>query len=238
MIVVASNLHGNAVALKALLERVERLKENFDIKAIYVLGIFGYMPYPKETYELIVENGIRAVRGRIDHLIAEWHELEEEEKESLSEFERKVVEWNWDQLGKEGRKWLRNEVPSFLAEKWGDNEILLVYGSPYDPINGFVKPNQPSSYYESILSPFRKYEMVVVGGYERFVAETMHGKIACPGACGVYANQPSFAVIDTRSLDVSFEEFDFETGDVERSIRERLPEDCIEKIIDILHHGP
>ncbi|WP_187286401.1 hypothetical protein [Archaeoglobus profundus] len=42
MIVFASNLHGNAVALKALLERVERLKENFDIKAVYVLGIFGY----------------------------------------------------------------------------------------------------------------------------------------------------------------------------------------------------
>ena len=103
MIVVASNLHGNAVALKTLLERVERLKENFDIKAVYVLGVFGYMPYPKETYELMVENNVRAVRGRIDHLIAEWHELEDEEKENLSELERKIVEWNWDQLGKEGR---------------------------------------------------------------------------------------------------------------------------------------
>jgi len=79
------------------------LKEKFDIKGIYILGIFGYMPYPKETYELIVENGIKAVRGKIDNLIAEWHELEEEGKESLPKLERKIVEWNWDKLGREGR---------------------------------------------------------------------------------------------------------------------------------------
>ncbi len=238
MIVVASNLHGNVFALEALLDRVERLKENFDIKGIYLIGVFGYLPYPKETHELIVEKGIKAVRGRMDHLIAEWHEMDEEDKESLSDLERKIVEWNWDALGREGRKWLRNEVPSFLAEKIGDNEFLMVYGSPYDPINGKVLPNQPSSYYESILAPFRKYEMLIVGGYERFVAETAYGKVACPGACGVYANQPSFAVIDTRSLDVSFEDFDFETGNVERDIRERLPEETVEEVIDILHHGP
>ncbi len=237
MIVVASNVHGNVVALKALLERVERLKENYDIKAIYVLGVFGYMPFPRETYETIVENGIKAVRGRIDHLIAEWHEMDEEEKKNLDEFERKIVEWNWDQLGRDGRKWLRNEVPSFLAEKWGDNEILFVYGSPFDPINGKVLPNQPSSYYESLLSPFRKYEMVVVGGYERFIAETMHGKIACPGALGI-ADNPSFALIDTRGLDVSFEDSDFEAGEVEKAIKERLKDLDVERITDFLYHGP
>ncbi len=198
------------------------------------------MPYPKETYELIVKNGIKAVRGKIDHLIAEWHELEEEDKESLPELERKIVEWNWDKLGREGRKWLRNEVPSFLAEKIGDNEFLFVYGSPYDPINGFVKPNQPSSYYESMLAPFRKYEMLVVGGYERFVVETMYGKVVCPGTCGIYAGQPSFAMIDTRSLDVSFEEFDFESSKVENDVKDRLTElseDELNTILNVLHHG-
>lgn len=237
MIVVASNLHGNVVALKALLEMVERIKENYDVKGIYVLGVFGYMPFPRETYELMREKGIKAVRGRIDHLIAEWHELDEEEKSNLSDFERKVIEWNWDALGRDGRKWLRNEVPGFLSERFGDNEILMVYGSPFDPINGNVLPNQPSSYYESILAPFRKYEMIIVGGYERFVAETMYGKIACPGVCGI-ARNPSFAIIDSRSLDVSFEEFEFEASDVEREVKERMKDLDVEAIIDFLYHGP
>ncbi len=115
-----------------------------------------------------------------------------------------------------------------------------MYGSPYDPINGLVKPNQPSSYYESILAPFKKYEMLVVGGYKRFIVETMYGKVACPGTCGVYASQPSFAMIDTRSLDVSFEEFDFESGKVGNDIKDRLTElseDELDTISGILHHG-
>jgi predicted phosphodiesterase len=236
MIVVASNLHGNVVALNSLLEKVERLKDDgLRIRGVYILGVLGYMPYPKETYETIVKNGVITVRGKFDHLIAEWQEMSEEEKDNLSELESKLIEWNWDKLGRDGRKWLRNEIPTFLAEKIGDNEFLFVYGSPFDPINGFVKPNQPSSYYESLIAPFKKYEMIIVAGYERFVAETIHGKIVCPGSCGIYSDtKPSFAVIDTRSLDVSFEEFDFEKKVVEDKIKEEgLPEE----VIKILYHG-
>lgn len=41
-------------------------------------------------------------------------------------------------------------------------------------------------------------------------------------------------MIDTRNLDVSFHEFDFDIGEVERKIKEeKLPEE----IVKILHHG-
>ncbi|RUM44619.1 MAG: metallophosphatase family protein, partial [Desulfocapsa sp.] len=69
MIVVASNLHGNVIALNSLLEKVERLKDDgLKIRGVYILGVLGYMPYPKETYETIVKNGVIAVRGKFDHL--------------------------------------------------------------------------------------------------------------------------------------------------------------------------
>ncbi len=237
MIVVASNLHGNLIALKRLLEEVEKLKEEGkDIKGIYILGVFGYMPYPKEVHEVLMERGILATRGRIDHLIARWRDLSEEEKEEIPELERFIVEWNREKLGKDGRSWIRNEVPAFLAERFGDNEFLFTYGSPFDPINGEVLPNQPSSYYEQLLAPLKKYEMLIVGGYEPFIAETPYGKVVCPGVCGFYTKgtSPTFALIDTRSLDASIYDFDFDRGEVEKRIKE---ENLPEEIVRILHHG-
>ncbi len=237
MIVVASNLHGNLMSLRKLLEEVEKLKdEGKDIKKVYILGVFGYMPYPKEVLEEVVEKDLEVTRGRLDHFIAKWKDMSDDEKSEIPELDRFMVEWNREKLGKEGRSWIRNEVPAFLTEKFGDNEFLFTYGSPFDPINGEVLPNQPSSYYESVLSPFKKFEMLVVGGYEPFVAETPYGKIVCPGVCGFYrrGNSPTFAVIDTRSLDVSFYDFDFDRGVVERKIKEEgLPED----VVRVLHHG-
>ena len=235
MIVVASNLHGNVVALRRLLEEVEKLKdEGKDIKKVFILGVFGYMPYPKEVLEEV--KGLEVARGRLDHLIAKWKDMSEDEKSEIPELDRFIVEWNREKLGKDGRRWIRNEVPAFLTEKFGDNEFLFTYGSPFDPINGEVLPNQPSSYYENLLAPFKKFEMLVVGGYEPFIAETQYGKIVCPGVCGFYrrGNSPTFALIDTRSLDVSFYDFDFDRGVVERKIKEEgLPEE----VISILYHG-
>ncbi len=232
MIIVASNLHGNAIALMRLLEEVEKLREDGkDIKGVFVLGVFGYMPFPRETMEIVVGNDVSVTRGWHDHLIAKWNDMSEEEKEDLPALDRFVVEWNREKLGKDGRAWIRNDVPSYLSRRFGNNEFLFTYGTPFDPIGSSVLPNQPSTYYDQL--PLKEYEMLIVGGYEPFVAETQHGKVVCPGACGVYP-RPTFVLIDTRGLDVSFYEFEFDRGGVERRIREEgLPED----LIRILHHG-
>ena len=54
--------------------------------------------------------------------------------------------------------------------------------------------------------------MLIVGGYKPFVTETSYGKVVCPEICGFYrkGESPTFALIDTRSLDVSFYEFEFD----------------------------
>ena len=105
MIVVASNLHGNLIALNRLLEEVEALKEEGkDIEGIFILGIFGYMPYPREVYEVLRKSDVTVVRGRIDHLISRWGDMSEEEKEEVPEFDRFVVEWNRESLGTDFRR--------------------------------------------------------------------------------------------------------------------------------------
>jgi len=54
MIVVAAICMGNFIALKSMLESVREIegelkKEGREIKEIFILGVFGYMPFPKET---------------------------------------------------------------------------------------------------------------------------------------------------------------------------------------------
>ena len=241
-IAVVSNLHGNLKAFATALGEIEKLKERGkDIEKVVVIGIFGYMPYPKEVYKLLSQaSNILCVRGRIDHVIAKWSDMSEEEKEEFraeEPFLAKIVEWNWEEMGREARKWIRNDVPAFLFEKFGDNEFAFSYGKPFN-IHSEVKPKMPLSYYESIMSSIKKYEMLVVAGYEPLLAETVYGKIVCPGGTGIHKRnmKPSFAVIDTASLDVSFHEFDYARKEVEDRLRElELPE--FNKLLDLLYHG-
>ncbi len=238
-IAVASNLHGNLIAISEMLSEVERLKEDGEkIERIYVLGVFGFFPFAREVYELISgsDGYIEAIRGRYDHAIVRVSEEREALLEEFSEIEMKAIEWNYENLGREGRKWLRNYVPAFIAERFGDNEFFFCYGSPFDLLKGEVLPRQPTSYYEAMLSPIRKYEMLIVAGSERFVAETKYGKVVCPGALGYYRRdeKPSFAVVDTRDLDVYFTDIDFRRSEVEERIKsEGLPEEFTK----FLYHG-
>ncbi len=134
MIVVAANLHGNFIALNRMLERISDFKEELreegrEIKEIFILGVFGYMPFPRETYEFLRESDIKCVRGKFDHLIAKWPDMSEEEKKELPELDRFMIEWNRSKLESDGRRWIRFEVPSFLLRKFGDNEVFLACGS-------------------------------------------------------------------------------------------------------------
>ncbi len=240
MIVVISNLHGNFVALESSLKQIQQLneklrKEGREIREIFVIGVFGYMPFPKEVYSFLKDSEIRCIRGKFDHLIARWPEMSEDEKEEIPEIDRFIVEWNRSKLGKEGRRWIRFEIPSFLSKKFGDNGIFFTYGNLFEPIGGEILPDMPTSYYENFISPFKDYEMIVVSSKKPFIAETRDGKIVGAGVSGFYSKSPPiFTLIDTRNLDVSFHEFEFDRGRVEKRIKEDgLPEE----ILKILHHG-
>ncbi len=240
-LVVMSNVHGNLKALAKAFSEVEKLKEEGkEIEKVVVIGIFGYMPYPKEVYKMLsnAEN-VLCVRGKIDQMIVKWSESEElrEELKEEDPFLAKIVEWNWENMGREARKWIRNDVPALLFEKFGDNEFGFSYGKPFE-VNSEVLPKMPLSYYESIMAAIKKYEMLVVAGYEPFLAETIYGKVVCPGGVGVQKKgfNASFAVIDTTTLDVSFYEFDYEKKEVEDKIKELKPPEY-EKLIDLLYHG-
>jgi len=223
MIAILSNLHSNLPALVEILSRVERLKEEgVDVKKIYILSAFGLMPYPEETYKLLSGRQgeiISVVSGKYERLLAKWNELSDEEKEEKVGRELlRVIDLYWDMIGREGRKWIRNMVERFIAEKFGSNEFYFTYGLLENP-DEMPAEKQPPAYYEAKFADLKKYEVIAVAGREPYAVNTKIGKIVCPGISGL-GRVPTFALVDSKTLHVSFETFSYNIREVEDRIKE------------------
>lgn len=221
MIAIVSNVSSNLPALAEFLSRVERLKEEGKrVDKIYIISALGLMPYPYETFRLLNEkpDSIRVILGRYDRLLAKWGELEEREKKELAGDLAEVFDAYWDMLGHDGRKWLRSEPEAFLTEKFDSNEFYFTYGS-IDKPESMPREDEPPSYYESMFGVLKKYEVIAVAGKKHYVVNTKIGKIVCPGMLGV-GREPTFALVDTKTLAVSFESYSYNVKEVEDRIGE------------------
>jgi len=238
-IAVASNLYGNFPALESLLWEIEKLRDRGRfISKVYVIGVLGALPYAREIFEVVSKlDEVIPVRGKLDDLIIKSDEkLETKLPRSIEE----ALRWNWDNLGVEGRKWLKNQVKPFISEKFGDYEFYFTYGNPAEPKNE-VKPKMPLSYYEKIHELFKNYKVIVVAGKEEFCIKTPYGKIVSPGPLGVKLKKnkrPVFAVIDTETTNVHFFEIEYD----EFEIKDRLemlnfPKDIKKSIQKIFLQG-
>ncbi|WP_456369226.1 hypothetical protein [Geoglobus sp.] len=221
MIAIVSNVSSNLPALAEFLSRIERLKESGkQVDKIYIISAFGLMPYPYETFRLLREkpDSVRVALGRYDRLLAKWGELEEGERRELAGDLAEVFDAYWDMLGHDGRKWLRSEPESFLTDKFDSNEFYFTYG-PVDQPESMPQEDEPPSYYESRFGELKKYEVVAVAGKRHYVVNTKIGKIVCPGMLGI-GKEPTFALVDTKTLAVSFESYTYNVKEVEDRISE------------------
>ncbi|MFA4640029.1 metallophosphatase family protein [Pyrococcus kukulkanii] len=246
-VAVLANIAGNLPALTAALGKIEEMKEEgYEIEKYYILGnIVGLFPYPREVIDAIKDlakgERVKVIRGKYDQLIA-MSDPHAEGPDYIDKLEipkhlKASLKYTWEKLGHEGREFLR-DLPVYLVDKIGDNEIFGVYGSPINPFDGEVLPDQPTSYYEAIMRPVKEYEMLIVASPRYPVdAMTRYGRVVCPGSVGfppAREHKATFALIDAETLRVKFVEVDYDKKIIEERIKnERLPDD----IIRILYHG-
>ncbi|AIF69955.1 phosphatase-like protein [Palaeococcus pacificus DY20341] len=244
-VAVLANINGNFPALMKALGKIEELKEDgYDIEKYYIMGnIIGLFPYPKEIVDaledLIKMNDVKVIRGKYDQIIAESGSYEDVEVINAPDYVKRALKYTWEKLGHEGREFIR-ELPIYLVDKIGKNEIFGVYGSPLDPINGEVLPEQPSTYYDAIMRPMKKYEILFVASPKWPVnAPTRYGRVICPGSVGLppaKEHKATFAIVDVDTLHTKFIEVDYESE--KRLIEEKIRKEGLpEEIIKILYHG-
>jgi diadenosine tetraphosphatase ApaH/serine/threonine PP2A family protein phosphatase len=246
-VVVLANIAGNLPALSAAFEKIEALKEEgYEVEKYYILGdIVGPFPYSREVIDfiddLLKEGKAKVIRGRLDQIIAESDTHAEGpdyiDRTELPEHLKKALKLTWEELGHDGREFVR-DLPVYLVDRIGKNDVFGIYGSPLNPFGGEVLPDQPGSYYDSIMRPVKEYEMLFVSSPRYpFTTMTRYGRIVCPGTLGFPPKRElkeSFALVDGETLRVKFIEVDYNKKLVEERIRAKgLPEE----IVRILYHG-
>jgi predicted phosphodiesterase len=183
---ILSDIHGNMLALKHCLDRLEALV----VDRITCLGdVFGYFPDGVQCFDLLQENHTDILMGN--------HEAFLLGISSCSEANAKVFGLSRDlnSLSKEHRQLLCCLRPTKRVTLDGQT-LLLVHGSPWDPLNGYVFPDTfgPLPFFEDI-------EAVFMGHTHRAHQWKSNGKRAINvGSCGLPRDNgkySAFCIYDT-----------------------------------------
>jgi diadenosine tetraphosphatase ApaH/serine/threonine PP2A family protein phosphatase len=122
-VAVLSDIHSNIVALDAVLSHAG------DVDAIWHCGdVVGYGPDPDAVVARLSERGATGVRGNHDAAAVGGFEIEWFNPEA-----RAAAEWTRETMAPETRAWL-----SDLPERRVIDDVLLVHGSPRDPLREYV----------------------------------------------------------------------------------------------------
>jgi predicted phosphodiesterase len=122
-IAVLSDVHGNLLALEAVLEALK------PYDAVWQLGdVVGYGPQPDEVVARLAQENALGVRGNHDSAA-----IGELDTDSFNDDARAAVEWTAQSIAPETRRWL-----AALPLRSVDAPFTLVHGSPRDPTWEYV----------------------------------------------------------------------------------------------------
>ena len=122
-VAVLSDIHSNIVALDAVLSHAG------DVDAIWHLGdVVGYGPEPDAVVARLSERDATGVRGNHDAAAVGGFEINWFNPEA-----RAAAEWTRDRISSATRTWIEA-----LPERRIVDDVLLVHGSPRDPLREYV----------------------------------------------------------------------------------------------------
>lgn len=131
-----ADVHGNAPALQAALSALEPL----EVSPLYFLGdAIGYMPGEVECLETLATNGLICQKGNHEAMLLS----------RTREFDRDDVyqlEAAHDRLSLSAVAWIRG-WPVVRELEIDARRLLLVHGSPAEPLDGYLYPDTELSPY-------------------------------------------------------------------------------------------
>lgn len=183
---VLSDAHGNARGLERCLDVLQRSKP----EQIYFLGdAVGYLPDAEGVLHLLASSGALCIRGNHEEMVLgnlpftdaedDVYRLSEARSRISPRWMASIAEWP-----------LRREVVADGVR------LLMVHGSPTDPIGGHLYP-------DGNLTPLRDvpHDVVLVGQTHRpFDAMSGAVRVVNVGSCGMprdVGNLASCAIYDT-----------------------------------------
>ena len=170
---VIADVHGNVVALDAVLSECARLGVD---SYIFAGDAVGYGPNPRECVQRLAElPNAHVVRGNHDHAIGIGVF-----KEGMNRQARSCANWTHDQLSREEREWLVSLPLDARGANW-----LAVHGAPKDP-HRFLAYVYELTYQDNLEHMARNHISLCFCGHThvQFIHEKTaageHRKLGCP----------------------------------------------------------
>lgn len=243
-ILILSDVHGNADALKAVLDSAR----GWD--SIWVLGdLVDYGPEPHVVIDIV--RGLAPdviVMGNHDNAVAYDTDCRcAAEIHDLSEYTRKNVSYKL--LSKDHIEWLKSLPQKVDIEIFG-KRFYIVHGSPRNPLYGYLKPDLPRDHMLLQLTPSMlavkprpvEASAIVVGHTHIPMDIDIDGsRILNPGSCGQPRDgdpRASYALYDpeTDTFTIHRVEYDIDKT-VEKLKQLNLEQQYLERLISILRTG-
>jgi len=220
---IISDIHGNACALKAVLQEL-----GGKCNRLLCLGdITGYYPFVNEVFDLIRDFDVGCIGGNHDYALISGVPVRDNRVayQSFDYVRREILSTNFDFLQ---QLTYRN---SMVVD---GVRILMAHGSPRCPINEYVYPdNFSANQFLNVDADF-----VLIGHtHIPMIKEINTVLVVNPGSCG----QPrdgnplaSYAIIDTKSRNVIFGRKEYNILRVALACRVCRIDPIL---VDILYHG-
>jgi putative phosphoesterase len=203
-IALLSDVHGNALALEACLDRLDRLEVD---ERVFLGDVLGYLPGEVECLSALAAAGFACQQGNHEAMLLAGTETPEGEAVYRHEAARR-------RLGGEGLRTIASWPVSRTVERDG-RRVLFVHGSPDDPLEGCVYPDADLWGWERL-----PYDAVFIGHtHYPFVRRLGRLLIANPGSVGLprdAGSLASFAIFDSETWDCAHVRVPFDAAEVVR----------------------
>ncbi len=188
---ILSDVHGNAEALRAVLEDIEKR----GIKEIYCLGdLVGYGPEPVECIEFARAFRVNLLGNHEDAILFE--------PEGFSQRAKLAAEWTRKEL--ERASFGGEDLFEFLgslSKRHLENGVIYVHGSPRDPTQEYIFPTDVKRS-QKLKSIFSRFDKVCFAGHTHYTGIITDKKefLSPPDLCNIYVIDEEKALINVGSV--------------------------------------
>ncbi len=224
LIGLISDVHSNAVALKAVLKELDEL----GVKIILHAGdIVGYNPYPDETIDLFKKKNIVSILGNHDRAFMTG------DTSYFNSNALAAMEWTRNTASRDSLKYIMKLKDKLTVEVNG-KKIVLFHESP-DNFHEYIYPEDVTS---ELLSSINGDVLVLGHTHIPFIRDYgTRGIVVNPGSVGQPRDRnpdASFAVFDTATQEIKLKRTKYY---IEKVIRDMLTAHLPESLAYRLRNG-
>lgn len=186
---IISDIHGNQIALDLVLKNIR----NQQVDQIYFLGdAVNYYPDCNQVIEMLKKHDVNSIMGNHEFMIISSKTVKAESARvyKSNETKKEISEANYKYI---------ESLPKSIAIVIGSTRILMVHGSPFDELEGYIYPDTDISELENI-----GYDFIFCGHTHRsMIRKIGNVTVANPGSVGMprdIGNLASYMIFDSDSL--------------------------------------